>query len=134
MDFRWSKMRLIETYTGYHNSEFGIGRFYRSDIRKLNALRLYYDFPLNSRMLFNEALDGKDALLGVLKRGKRVIGYMMYEFPMLGNDDNLWLFRIPQRITAEDFVEVADVVSYYCEKVLCAQASTNIHIFNKTKE
>lgn len=127
-------MRLIETYTGYHNSEFGIGRFYRSDIRKLNALRLYYDFPLNSRMLFNEALDGKSALLGVLKRGKRVIGYMMYEFPMLGNDDNLWLFRIPQRIKAEDFVGVVGVVSFYCDRILGANDSTKIHLFVKPKE
>ena len=95
-------MRLIKTYKGFKDSKFGIGRFYRSDIRKLNALRLYYDFPPNSRELFNNALDGRNALLAVLKDGKRVIGYMMYEFPCLSNDDVLWLFRIPQRITEKD--------------------------------
>lgn len=127
-------MRLIETYKGLKDSEFGIGRFYRSDIRKLNALRLYYDFPPRSREFFNEALDGKYALLAVLKKGRQVIGYMLYEFPMLGNDDNLWLFRIPQRITEKEFTEVHNIVADYCTKILGAEKPTNIHLFVKTKD
>lgn len=124
-------MRLVETYKGLKDSEFGIGRFYRSDIRKLNALRLYYDFPENSRELFNEALDGRHALLAVLKKGKKVVGYMMYEFPYLGTD-NLWLFRIPKRITADEFVGVSYIVMHYCTRILGATQPSNIHIFNKT--
>lgn len=127
-------MRLIETYKGLKDSEFGIGRFYRSDIRKLNALRLYYDFPTNSRELFNNALDGRYALLAVLKKGKRVIGYMMYEFPYTGNDDSLWLFRIPQRITKEKFVGVSVIVMHYCTKILNATQPSKINIFNVTKD
>lgn len=126
-------MRLIETYKGCKDSEFGIGRFYRSDIRKLNALRLHYDFPKNSRELFNEALDGRHALLAVLKKGKKVIGYMMYEFPYLGTD-SLWLFRIPKRITAEEFIGIDLIVTHYCTRILGADQPSKIHIFNKTKE
>lgn len=127
-------MRLIKTYKGFKDSKFGIGRFYRSDIRKLNALRLYYDFPPNSRELFNNALDGRNALLAVLKDGKRVIGYMMYEFPCLSNDDVLWLFRIPQRITEKDFVGVHDIVAHYCTRILSSEKLTDIHLFTKTIE
>ena len=127
-------MRLVETYKGCKDSEFGIGRFYRSDIRKLNALRLYYDFPPNSRELFNEAIDGRHILLAVLKKGKRVIGYMMYEFPYIDSDDSLWLFRIPQRITKEEFVGVSHIVMHYCTRVLGVTQPLVINIFNRTKE
>lgn len=130
---RGLKMRLIKTYKGYE-SEYGIGRFYRSDIRKLNALRLYYDFPSNSRELFNNALDGKHVLLAVLKKGRRVIGYMMYEFPYIKDDDSLWLFRIPQRSSRYEFSGVSGVVSHYCEKILSAENPANLHLFVKEKE
>lgn len=124
-------MRLFKDYKGVKDSEFGIGRFYRSDLRKLNALRLYYDFPPNSRELFNKALDGRHALLAVLKRGKKVIGYMLYEFPYLGKD-SLWLFRIPRRITKEEFVGVSYIVMHYCTKILGATQPSKINIFNRT--
>jgi len=127
-------MRLIETYKGCEDSEFGIGRFYRSDIRKLNALRLHYDFPENSRKLFNEAVDGRHALLAVLKKGKRVIGYMLYEFSILSNDDALWLFRIPRRISEEEFVGVSYIVTHYCTKILGATQPSKFYIFNRTKK
>jgi len=95
---------------------------------------LHYDFPENSRKLFNEAVDGRHALLAVLKRGKRVIGYMMYEFPILSDDDALWLFRIPQRINKEEFVGVSYIVMHYCTRILGATQPSEIHIFNNTKE
>lgn len=126
-------MRLIETYRGYKDSEFSIGRFYRSDIRKLDALRLYYFFPVNSKELFNEALDGRYSLFAVLKKGKKVVGYMIYEFPYLG-EDSLWLYRVPQRITKKEFSGVAGVVSHYCTEVLGAEVPTNIYLFTNAKE
>ncbi len=129
-----ANMRLIKTYSGGKDSEFNIGRFYRSDTRKLNALRLYYDFPANSRELLNDALDGRHSLFAVLKKGKRVIGYMIYEFPCVGNDSNLWLFRIPQRITPEGFAGVLGIVSNYCTNILGTESHSNIHLFVKTKE
>lgn len=124
-------MRLVETYRGYRDSEFGIGKFYRSDIRKLNALRLYYDFPPNSRELFNYAIDGRHSLLAVLKKGKVVIGYMLYEFPYIKDDDILWLFRIPKRISMEDFGGVFDIVVHYCTNILCTEQPSRVHMFVK---
>ena len=126
-------MRLITTYKGYPRSEFNIGRFYRSDMRKLNALRFYYNFPSGSISLFNEAMDGRDVLFATLKQGRKVIGYMIYEFPYLSKD-SLWLFRIPQRITEKEFASIHNVVADYCTKILGAEKPTNIHLFVKTKD
>ena len=126
-------MRLITTYKGYPRSEFNIGRFYRSDMRKLNALRFYYNFPSGSISLFNEAMDGRDVLFATLKQGKKVIGYMIYEFPYLSKD-SLWLFRIPQRITEKEFAGIHNVVADYCTKILGTEKPTNIYLFTKIKE
>lgn len=126
-------MRLIATYRGYPKSEFNIGRFYRSDMRKLNTLRLYYNFPLDSVSLFNEAMDGKETLFATLKQGKKVIGYMIYEFPYLSKD-SLWLFRIPQRITEKDFVGVHKIVTDYCTNILGMEKPTSLYLFTKTIE
>lgn len=126
-------MRLITTYKGYPRSEFNIGRFYRSDMRKLNALRFYYNFPPGSISLFNEAMDGRDVLFATLKQGKKVIGYMIYEFSYLSKD-SLWLFRIPQRITEKGFTGVHNIVTHYCTKILGIEKPTNIYLFIKTKD